>query len=414
MLGRVVLALRPFSSVPSHYARMFFASQFVDLGRVAKHAKYAHIRMQRAPVVDRDKEFKGLVPQIKRSAWNVEDLTSEQKNVNKESATLSNHSNQEVTEGNGAEVRANGFTTNPADESLEKFGVDPPGKIRVPVYSIKGKICGSMLLDARVFGLPLRKDILQRCVEYHRAKRRKKTFKAKDRSEVRGSGKKVRNQKGSGRARAGDRRPPHWRGGGVAHGPVVRSFAFKLNKKVLALGIKTALSARLAEGKLRIIDKKSVESMQPKTKPVANLLRRLGISKLIYIGYLAVSENLKHAVGNLRVDVHNYISVTTYDILRSHDVFLSEEAITALETRLVSRVTSPLDRKTFKKREIQAQRMAMHCANWLKWSQAGGMGENAGGPYKMVEKLLASVKVQPPNEVEIPAVSAKEIAQKRL
>lgn len=107
-----------------------------------------------------------------------------------------------------------------------------------------------------MFGSPLRRDILQRCVEYHRAKRRKGffsttliflylfltfkwvfvvgpgTFKAKDRSEVSGSGKKMWRQKGTGRARVGDKRPPHWRGGGVAHGPVVRAFEKGLQKKV--------------------------------------------------------------------------------------------------------------------------------------------------------------------------------------
>ena len=131
--------------------------------------------------------------------------------------------------------------------------------IEVDIYNLNNEKTGKkIVLNGNVFNLPLRKDILQRCVEYHRAKRRTKTYKTKDRSEVSGSGKKKWNQKGSGRARAGNGRAPHWVGGGVSHGPVVRSFAKGLQKKVIALGVKTALSARLAEDKLRIIDTESV------------------------------------------------------------------------------------------------------------------------------------------------------------
>ena len=126
--------------------------------------------------------------------------------------------------------------------------------MKVAVVTLENKAAGELELADAVFGLEPRKDILQRVVEWQRAKARAGTHKTKTRAEVSGTGKKPFKQKGSGNARQGTLRGPHQEGGGRAHGPVVRDHGYSLNKKVRSLGLKHALSAKAAEGKLIVVD----------------------------------------------------------------------------------------------------------------------------------------------------------------
>jgi large subunit ribosomal protein L4 len=118
---------------------------------------------------------------------------------------------------------------------------------------------GAVTVDGEVFGAPSRVDILQRVVRWQLANRRAGTNKTKTRTEVSGSTRKPWKQKGSGRARVGDIRAPQWRGGYRVHGPVLRDFSYSLPKKVRAMGLRVALSTKLREGKLAIVDSLDVD-----------------------------------------------------------------------------------------------------------------------------------------------------------
>src|ERR1700733_12186925 len=126
--------------------------------------------------------------------------------------------------------------------------------MKASVKNLANQEVGSIELDETVFGLPVRKDILARMVNYQLAKRRAGTHKTKLIGDISGTTKKPWKQKGTGRPRRGSLRSPQFRGGAVVFGPVVRSHAFDLQKKVRRLGLKTALSAKQAEGKLIVID----------------------------------------------------------------------------------------------------------------------------------------------------------------
>jgi large subunit ribosomal protein L4 len=140
---------------------------------------------------------------------------------------------------------------------------------------------GQIKLDESIFGMEPRRDILQRVVRWQLANRRTGNHKAKTRSEVSGTTKKPFRQKGNGTARQGTLRGPHQRGGGAAFGPVVRDHSHKLPKKVRKLGLKCALSAKLTEGKLVVIDNVKLDS--PKTKDLAVLLEQHGLESACVI-----------------------------------------------------------------------------------------------------------------------------------
>lgn len=205
--------------------------------------------------------------------------------------------------------------------------------MKINVVTLENKAAGELELADAVFGLEPRKDILQRVVEWQRAKARAGTHKTKDRSEVSGTGKKPFKQKGSGNARQGTLRAPHHEGGGRAHGPVNRSHAYSLNKKVRALGLKHALSAKQAEGKLIVVDALSLKDA--KTKSVAKHLKTLGLTKPLFISGETVDAGFAKAINNLiGHDALPVQGANVYDILRHKELVLSKEAVSALEARL--------------------------------------------------------------------------------
>ena len=163
--------------------------------------------------------------------------------------------------------------------------------VNVPVYTISGEKTGEFVtLPGRIFDVPLRVDVAQRVVVWQRNKKRRGLHKTKTRAQVKGTTRKARPQKGSGRARVGDLRAPQMRGGGVAHGPVVRSHATKLQRKVRKLGLKIALSAKAAEGRVVVIDNCHEGVLSPKTKWLDSAL-----DKLLGVGALAAGER-QHSV----------------------------------------------------------------------------------------------------------------------
>jgi len=153
--------------------------------------------------------------------------------------------------------------------------------MKCPVTTLDNKKAGEIDLDDSVFGLPARKDILARVVNWQLAKRRAGTHKVKTRGEVSGSTRKLFRQKGTGNARMGSARTTQRRGGGTVFGPVVRDHSHELNKKIRKLGLKTALSAKAAEGKLIVVDDVAVK--EPKTADLAKKFAALGWSSVLII-----------------------------------------------------------------------------------------------------------------------------------
>lgn len=205
--------------------------------------------------------------------------------------------------------------------------------MKCDVISIENKKVGNIDLDETVFGLPLRADILNRTVNWQLAKRRAGTHKTKGRSEVSATKSKPFRQKGTGRARQGTTRASQMRGGGVTFGPLVRSHAHKLPKKVRKLALKTALSAKQAEGKLVIVE--DVKLKKPKTGELSKRLKKLGWNSTLVIDGPEVDANFARAAANIAgLNVLPSQGANVYDILRSDTLVLTKDAVERLVERL--------------------------------------------------------------------------------
>ncbi len=205
--------------------------------------------------------------------------------------------------------------------------------MKLTVRNLDNQEVGDIELADEVFGLPLRRDILARVVSWQLAKRRAGTHKAKGISDISGTTKKPYKQKGTGRARQGSLRSPQFRGGAVIFGPVVRSHEFDLQKKVRRLGLKTALSAKQAEGKLVVIDAAKLD--EAKTKALQERFNALGWESVLIIDGTTVDEGFARAARNLpRVDVLPQQGANVYDILRRDTLVLTREGAQQLEARL--------------------------------------------------------------------------------
>jgi len=205
--------------------------------------------------------------------------------------------------------------------------------MKADVKTLDNKKAGSIELADEVFGLPSRPDILHRVVTWQLAKRRAGTHKTKERGEIKGSTAKIWRQKGTGRARHSSRKAGQFRGGGVAHGPRVRSHAIGLPKKVRALGLKTALSAKQAAGDLMIIEDAALA--EPKTKLLKGKLSALGCNDALIIDGGDIDTNLRRAAANLvGIQVLPSVGANVYDILRRSTLVLTKSAVEQLEARL--------------------------------------------------------------------------------
>ena len=205
--------------------------------------------------------------------------------------------------------------------------------MKLKVTDLDSKEIGSIDLAEEVFGLPVRRDILARMVNWQLAKRRAGTHKTKGISDIQGTTKKPWRQKGTGRARQGSLRSPQFRGGAVIFGPVVRSHEFSLQKKVRRLALKTALSAKQAEGKLIVLD--AAKLAEAKTKALAQRFGKLGWSSVLIIDGPVVDENFARAARNIPgIDVLPQQGANVYDILRRDTLVLTRDAVQHLEARL--------------------------------------------------------------------------------
>jgi len=201
------------------------------------------------------------------------------------------------------------------------------------VINLANKKTGTIELDDGIFGIAVRPDILQRAVQWQLAKRRAGTAKTKERGEVQATTKKPFKQKGTGRARQGSRVAPQMRGGGTVFGPRVRSFAQGLPKKIRKLALKTALSAKRAEGKLVVLDEAKLG--KAKTAELAKQLRKLNWGRTLVIDGAEVDANFARAATNLGgIDVLPSQGANVYDILRRDTLVLTKDGVQKLVERL--------------------------------------------------------------------------------
>ncbi len=201
------------------------------------------------------------------------------------------------------------------------------------VISLDNDRTGAIELVDSVFAVPVRADLLHRMVRWQLAKRRTGNHKVKGRSEINATGAKAYRQKGTGRARHGSRKSGIFRGGGRACGPVGRSHAISLPKKVRRLALKCALSAKRAEGKLVVLESAALEDA--KTAALVKRLAALGWGRALVIDGAEVDENFRRAAANIPgLDVLPSQGANVYDILRADTLALTKAAVEALEARL--------------------------------------------------------------------------------
>lgn len=200
------------------------------------------------------------------------------------------------------------------------------------VTTLAGKSAGKMKVSDEIFGLEPREDILQRVVRWQLAKKQQGTHKVKARSEVSRTGAKMYRQKGTGRARHASARAPIFRGGGVAHGPRVRDHEIGLPKKVRALGLKLALSAKARSSELIVVDE--LKTKDGKTKALSEQLSKLGLDNALVVGAAEIDPKFRQAASNIpQVDLLPVQGINVYDILRRGKLVLSKAAVEALEER---------------------------------------------------------------------------------
>uniref|UniRef100_A0A1J3GW85 Large ribosomal subunit protein uL4m n=1 Tax=Noccaea caerulescens TaxID=107243 RepID=A0A1J3GW85_NOCCA len=236
--------------------------------------------------------------------------------------------------------------TFPYDLLTKKTAISPERTVGqcqdlvIPVTNFQNEDKGFMVLAGDVFDVPIRKDIIHNVVRWQLAKRQQGTHSTKTLSEVSGTGRKPWNQKGTGRARHGTLRGPQFRGGCVMHGPKPRSHAIKMNKQVRRLGLKIALTARAAEGKLLVFDDLSLPTH--KTKNIVNYYNQMeNTKKVLIVEGGPIDEKLKLATQNLHyVNIIPSIGLNVYSILLHDTLVMSRDAL----NRIVERMHTPINR----------------------------------------------------------------------
>lgn len=205
--------------------------------------------------------------------------------------------------------------------------------MKLDVQTLAGKKSGSVDLDDAVFANEPRKDILHRMVRYQLAKRQSGTHQTQERGDVSKTTKRIGRQKGGGTARHGNGSVSQFRGGAKAHGPRSRSHAHDLPKKVRAMALRHALSAKAGAKELIIIDDAVVKS--PKTADLRKSLEKLGVTNGLIVGGSVIEENFAKAASNIpNLDVLPSQGANVYDILKRHTLVLTKQAVADLEARL--------------------------------------------------------------------------------
>ncbi|MCA3595189.1 MAG: 50S ribosomal protein L4 [Methylobacterium sp.] len=205
--------------------------------------------------------------------------------------------------------------------------------MKLAIQTLAGQEAGSVEVSAEVFGLEPRTDLIARMVRYQLAKRQQGTHQAQERSTINRTTKKMYKQKGTGGARHGSAKAPQFRGGGRAFGPISRSHAHDLPKKVRVLALKHALSAKAKDANIIVLDK--AEIAEPKTKLLLETLAKLGWSNTLIIGGETLQDNFVLAARNIpNLDVLPVQGINVYDIIRREKLVLTTAALDAINARL--------------------------------------------------------------------------------
>ena len=197
--------------------------------------------------------------------------------------------------------------------------------LNVEVYDLNNKVVGELALADEVFGAPVNEHLIYEAVRHSQAGARRGTASTKTRHEVSGSGKKLWRQKGTGRARMGSIRSPLWRHGGTVHGPQPKDYSYKLPRKMLLGALRSALSAKLRDGELRVIE--AFDLADHKSKAMRAILTEMGAPKTVLLVDTGENRNLTLSSRNLKgVKVVDSIEVNVYDLLGHAGVLLSQAA----------------------------------------------------------------------------------------
>ncbi len=204
--------------------------------------------------------------------------------------------------------------------------------MKLDVTTLEGKSAGSVDLSDAIFGLEPRVDLIHRYVRWQLAKRRAGTHQTLGRSDINRTTKKLYKQKGSGNARHGAASAPQFRGGGKAFGPVSRDHAHDLPKKVRALALRHALSAKAKDAGILVIDEAAIA--EPKTKALKERFAKLGLTNALVIGGAQIDANFGLAARSIpNIDVLPVQGINVYDIIRREKLVLTKAAVDALEAR---------------------------------------------------------------------------------
>lgn len=200
----------------------------------------------------------------------------------------------------------------------------------VALYNTDGNKVGDIELNDSVFGVEVRSDIMHKVVVNYLANQRQGTQSTKTRTEVRGGGIKPWRQKGTGRARQGSIRAPQWVGGGVALGPKPRDYRYSVNKKVRRLALKSALSSKVADNDIIVLE--SMNLSEIKTKNVVQILKNLGVAEKALIVLPENDKNVVNSARNIKgVDTTYVGSINTYDVLNHTKCIILKDAVSKLE-----------------------------------------------------------------------------------
>ena len=199
----------------------------------------------------------------------------------------------------------------------------------VSVYNMEGKEVGTIELNDAVFGVEVNEHLVHMAVVQQLANNRQGTQKAKTRSEVSGGGRKPWRQKGTGHARQGSTRAPQWAGGGVVFAPVPRDYSFKLNKKEKRAALKSALTSKVQDSKLVVVDELKFDEI--KTKNFVNVMNNLKVEK----GLVVIAENDTNVVMSAKnvADVNTTLvnTINVYDVMKAKTVVLTKDAVAKIE-----------------------------------------------------------------------------------
>ena len=210
--------------------------------------------------------------------------------------------------------------------------------MKATILNFKNKAVGDIDLDTKVFGVKRLPDIIHQYIRYQNAKSRQGSHKTKSRSEVSGRSKKPFSQKGTGNARQGSNKPPNFRGGAVSMGPINRDYSFNLNKKEKKLALKSALSIKLTDDKIIIIDSFEINSF--KTKDLNNDLKKFDYTSALFIySETGLNNNFKLASSNIpRISALNQKGLNVKDLITYDKIFIEQQSVDEITKRLSWRI----------------------------------------------------------------------------